>query len=94
MAIIDSQQQRLAPRDAMNATMASAPINVHGKEKVALEFDHHYKQGKAGQAAEVRVGFDGGEPEVVAKYGSDRLTSHEYIAVSYTHLTLPTNREV
>ena len=64
-AIIDSKQQRLAERDAMDATMTTAPIDVTGQTAVALEYDQHYRQGKQGQRAQVTVQFDGGEPEVV-----------------------------
>jgi len=77
-AIIDSKQQRLAERDSMDARMSTAPIDIAGQNKVALEFDQHYRQGKDGQQAQVAVGFDGGEPEVVDRLTSDRYSSHEY----------------
>ena len=77
-AIIDSKQQRLAGRDSMDARMSTEPIDVAGQSKVALEFDQHYRQGKDGQHAQVAVGFDGGEPEVVDRLTSDRYSSHEY----------------
>lgn len=78
MAIIESQHQRLAKRDSMTAAMTTAPIDVAGREKVALEFDHHYRQGKKGQSAEVSVSFDGGAPRQVAAYTADRYAQHEY----------------
>ena len=77
-AIIDSKQQRLTERDSMDARMSTEPIDVAGQSKVALEFDQHYRQGKDGQHAQVAVGFDGGEPEVVDRLTSDRYSSHEY----------------
>lgn len=77
-AIIDSKQQRLAERDSMDARMTTEPIDIAGQSKVALEFDQHYRQGKDGQVAQVAVGFDGGEPEVVDKLTHDRYSSHEY----------------
>ena len=77
-AIIDSKQQRLAERDSMDARMSTAPIDIAGQNKVALEFDQHYRQGKDGQQAQVAVSFDGGEPEVVDKLTHDRYSSHEY----------------
>ena len=77
-AIIDSKQQRLAERDSMDARMSTAPIDIAGQSKVALEFDQHYRQGKKGQTALVAVGFDGGEPEVVDRLTSNRYSSHEY----------------
>ena len=78
-AIIDSKQQRLAERDAMNAKMTTAPIDVAGQTTVALEYDQHYRQGKQGQRAQVAVQFDGGEPEVVDTLTQDRYSSHEYV---------------
>ena len=81
IAIIDSQQQRLAPRDSMTARMSTSLIDVSHHERVALEFDHHYRQGKAGQAARVSVAFDGGEPQVVAEFTADRPTQHEYFDI-------------
>ena len=78
-AIIDSKQQRLAERDAMDATMTTAPIDVAGQTAVALEYDQHYRQGKQGQRAQVTVQFDGGEPEVVDTLTQDRYSSHEYV---------------
>ena len=78
-AIIDSKQQRLAERDAMDATMTTAPIDVTGQTAVALEYDQHYRQGKQGQRAQVAVQFDGGEPEVVDTLTQDRYSSHEYV---------------
>ena len=78
-AIIDSKQQRLAERDAMDATMTTAPIDVAGQTAVALEYDQHYRQGKQGQRAQVTVQFDGGEPEVVDTLAQDRYSSHEYV---------------
>ena len=78
-AIIDSKQQRLAERDAMDATMTTAPIDVAGQTTVALEYDQHYRQGKQGQRAQVAVQFDGGEPEVVDTLTQDRYSSHEYV---------------
>ena len=80
-AIIDSKQQRLAERDAMNATMTTAPIDVAGQTTVALEYDQHYRQGKQGQRAQVAVQFDDGEPEVVNTLTQDRYSSHEYVEV-------------
>ena len=77
-AIIDSKQQRLAERDSMDARMTTEPIDIAGQSKVALEFDQHYRQGKKGQTAQVAVGFDGGEPEVVDRLTSNRYSSHEY----------------
>lgn len=78
-AIIDSKQQRLAERDAMDAKMTTAPIDVAGQTTVALEYDQHYRQGKQGQRAQVAVQFDGGEPEVVDTLTQDRYSSHEYV---------------
>ena len=78
-AIIDSKQQRLAERDAMDATMTTEPIDVTGQTAVALEYDQHYRQGKQGQRAQVTVQFDGGEPEVVDTLTQDRYSSHEYV---------------
>ena len=80
-AIIDSKQQRLAERDAMNAKMTTAPIDVAGQTTVALEYDQHYRQGKQGQRAQVAVQFDDGEPEVVNTLTQDRYSSHEYVEV-------------
>ncbi|WJY98321.1 metallophosphoesterase family protein [Corynebacterium fournieri] len=80
-AIIDSKQQRLAERDSMDARMTTAPIDVSGHTKIALEFDQHYRQGKKGQQAQVAVSFDGGKPEVVDKLTQDRYSSHEYFAL-------------
>ena len=77
-AIIDSKQQRLAERDSMDARMTTTSIDVSGHTKVALEFDHHYRQGKKAQQAQVAVSFDGGEPEVVDRLTHDRYSSHEY----------------
>ena len=78
-AIIDSKQQRLAERDAMDAAMTTEPIDVAGQTAVALEYDQHYRQGKQGQRAQVTVQFDGGEPEVVDTLTQDRYSSHEYV---------------
>ena len=78
-AIIDSKQQRLAERDAMDAKMTTAPIDVAGQTAVALEYDQHYRQGKQGQRAQVTVQFDGGEPEVVDTLTQDRYSSHEHV---------------
>ena len=78
VAIIDSKQQRLAPRDSMDASLTSANINVSGQGTVALEFDHHYRQGKSGQTAQVSVSFDGGAQQTVATFDADRYSSHEY----------------
>lgn len=81
VAIIDSKQQRLAPRDSMDASLTSANINVSGQGTVALEFDHHYRQGKSGQTAQVSVSFDGGAQQTVATFDADRYSSHEYFEI-------------
>lgn len=81
MAIIDSKQQALAPRDSMNATLTSPILDVTGHERVALEFDHHYRQGRAGQSARVSVSFDGAEPQTVATFSQNRYTQHEYYEI-------------
>ena len=91
-AIIDSKQQRLAERDSMDARMSTAPIDIAGQNKVALEFDQHYRQGKDGQQAQVAVGFDGGEPEVVDRLTSDRYSSHEYFELCLLY-TSPSPRD-
>ena len=61
-AIIDNKQQRLAEGDSMTADLKSPAIPVAGQERVNVEFDHHYRQGKDGQNATVTVSFDGGKP--------------------------------
>ena len=63
LAIIDSEQQRLNDKDHMDASLVSPEVGVAGRDKVSVEFDHHYRQGDKGQDAVVSVSFDGSEKQ-------------------------------
>ena len=80
-AIIDNKQQRLAEGDSMTAGLKSPAIPVAGQERVNVEFDHHYRQGKDGQNAKVTVSFDGGEAQEIAVFDKDVFSKHESIGV-------------
>ena len=80
-AIIDNKQQRLAEGDSMTAGLKSPAIPVAGQERVNVEFDHHYRQGKDGQNATVTVSFDGGEAREIAAFDKDVFSKHESIGV-------------
>lgn len=80
-AIIDNKQQRLAEGDSMNAELTSPEIAVAGQDRVNVEFDHHYRQGKDGQNATVQVSFDGGKPQEIATFNQDVFSKHESIGV-------------
>lgn len=80
-AIIDNKQQRLAEGDSMNAELTSPEIAVAGQDRVNVEFDHHYRQGKDRQNATVQVSFDGGKPQEIALFDKDVFSKHESIGV-------------
>ena len=80
-AIIDNKQQRLAEGDSMTAELTSPAIPVAGQDRVNVEFDHHYRQGKAGQTATVEVSFDGGKAQEIAAFDKDVFSKHESIGI-------------
>ncbi|WP_231916035.1 metallophosphoesterase family protein [Microbacterium karelineae] len=54
---------------SVDATLASAPVDVTGLGSVRLAFDSHYR-GSANQAATVSVRFDGGETSEILRLDS------------------------
>ena len=81
VAIIESEHQRLNDVDLMDAHLTTAPISIKGNDKVAVEFDHHYRQGKAGQSATVSVVFDDGKSQTLEEFTADKFSAHEYYEV-------------
>lgn len=81
VAIIDSQQQRLNDTDRMTAVMESPDIDVCGRDRVSVEFDHHYRHGDGPQNAVVSVSFDGGEKKQLALFDADVYSAHEAFTV-------------
>ncbi len=90
-AVIDSKQQRLAEGDELNAHLRTPNIDVAGRDRVALEFDSHYRAGDrdgvqnngghGDQFARVTASFDGGEEREVARFEKDKLDSHEDLSI-------------
>ncbi|QNE90180.1 metallophosphoesterase [Corynebacterium incognita] len=81
IAVIDSKQQRLNATDSMDAGLITPDIPVAAQDRVALTFDHHYRQGSPDQKATVTVSFDGGEGDVVKQYTADEFSAHENLNV-------------
>lgn len=77
LAIIDSEQQRLNDKDHMDASLVSPEVGVAGRDKVSVEFDHHYRQGDKGQDAVVSVSFDGSEKQELKVFDADQFSAHE-----------------
>lgn len=82
VAIIESQHQRLNDTDRMDAHLTSATVPTKGQDTVAVEFDHHYRQGDAEQSAVVSVAFDNGDTETLETFTADKYSAHEYYEVA------------
>lgn len=82
-AVLESEHHRLADdsTDTLNATLTTPAIPVRGHGRLELCFDHHYKQGRAGQSAAVTVSFDGAPARDLLVLDADRSSSHEALTV-------------
>ncbi|MGO3679022.1 MAG: DUF4073 domain-containing protein, partial [Microbacteriaceae bacterium] len=60
--------------DYFEASLTSAPVDVHGLDRVRLTFDSHYR-GAPGQTGEVFASFDEAEPVQVLSLDETTVTS-------------------
>lgn len=83
VAIIESNHQRLNGTDSMDARMSTPLIDVSSRttDTLTVEFDHHYRQGKPGQRAEVVAEFDTGERRPLLELSQDVFSKHEALEV-------------
>lgn len=80
-AVMESEHQRLAKGESFSTSLHSANIPVAGESDLVLEFDSHYRQGKAGQTGTVSISFDGGQARTLITLDKDDYTAHHELAV-------------